>query len=262
MEMTIEQLRAWAATAEFTGLIGMTGETEFKVPAGGYTDDGEQIMKDVICASAWRTLSATLPDGTPAEITYQEEVEYNTSHAGRINDDYKTSPIVNVDSWIIEGITLVDEDGDKESQRVIESTLNDIFGRDSDNDATAIDYSRLLPAVQTEDIDLTEGDDMETITVQRDNDADLRFTGEELASASSKSTYNDNGRWTVLKLFKTASGKFICQSIGRTQHQGESDRYSATVATDDAGIIAFFGHGRVAKELYSEAGIDDVKEIE
>lgn len=103
---------------------------------------------------------------------------------------------------------------------------------------------------------------METITVQRDGDSDIRFTGEEVATVSSKQTYNDNGRWTVLKLWKTKGGKFICQSIGRTAWQGETDRYSAAIAENEAGVIEFFKHGRLAKDLYSEAGIDDVQEVE
>lgn len=263
MKMTIEQLRAWANTATFTAADHLDGETEMEIPAGGYTDDGDLIMKDVICACAWRTLTATLPDGRPFEVTYQEEIQWDTGRAGRINDEYQKSAMTNADSWIMEGVTLIDEDGDDEPGRVVESTLNDVFGSESAHDATAIDYEKLLPAVATEDIDLDEESDMETITVQRDNDTDLRFTGEEVASVSSRDAYSsNNGRWTVLKLWKTKGGKFVCQSIGRTQWQGESDRYSAAVAENEAGIIEFFKHGRLAKELYSEAGIDDVQEIE
>jgi hypothetical protein len=34
------------------------------------------------------------------------------------------------------------------------------------------------------------------------------------------------------------------------------DRCSAAICSSDAEVIAFFGHDKLAKELYDEAGID------
>lgn len=156
MKMTIEQLRAWANTATFTATDHLDVGGELEIPAGRYTEDGELIMKEIVGACAWRTLTSTLPDGKPFEVTYQEEVQWDIGRAGRINDDHETSAMSNADSWIMKGVTLIEEDGDDEPGRVVESVLNDIFGSESAHDATAIDYKKLLPAVATEDIDLDE----------------------------------------------------------------------------------------------------------
>jgi hypothetical protein len=57
---------------------------------------------------------------------------------------------------------------------------------------------------------------MEKITVERDNDRNLVFTGELIVKASSSdnramgSSYSgETCRWQVLKLYKSKSGKFI-----------------------------------------------------
>jgi len=110
---------------------------------------------------------------------------------------------------------------------------------------------------------------MKQIIVQRDGESNIKFTGECIANAESSdnnasgSSYSGStGRWTELYLYKTAKGKFVCSSIGRTRWQGEHDRYSAAVCTTTDEVIEFFGHGWLAKELYSEAKIDSNTEIE
>jgi hypothetical protein len=109
---------------------------------------------------------------------------------------------------------------------------------------------------------------MTKFTIERDNDRDLNFTGEIIGSASSSpnnasSNYSrETGRWSELNLYKTAGGKFVAQSIGRTQWQGEHDRYSAMVCNTEAEVVDFFGTGWLAKELYDDAGITAVEEIE
>jgi hypothetical protein len=70
------------------------------------------------------------------------------------------------------------------------------------------------------------------------------------------------GRSTTLRLYKTRGGKYVCQSAGYTQWQGEKDRYKAKVCDTQAAVIEFFGHGWLAKILYDEAGIDDVIDLE
>lgn len=104
---------------------------------------------------------------------------------------------------------------------------------------------------------------MEKITVERDDDRNITFTGELIASASSSddramgSSYSGStGRWQVLKLYKSKSGKFIAQRINRTRWQGERDTYEAAVCSSNEEIIEFFGSGWLAKELFDEAGID------
>ena len=103
---------------------------------------------------------------------------------------------------------------------------------------------------------------METLTIRRDNEPDLSFTGELLASASSSADTahpdysGTTGRWQELSLYRTKGGKFICSRIERTQWQGEHDVHRAAVADDPAGVIQFFGYSRLAMEVYQEAQID------
>ena len=120
----------------------------------------------------------------------------------------------------------------------------------------------------TDDIDCSEESEMELITLINDNAPDIRFNGELVASVmsssdSSSSNYSGSvGRWMELDLYRTAGGKFVCQSIGGTRWDGEKDRYKAAVCETEADVIEFFGHGWLAKDLYEEAGIVDAVEVD
>lgn len=109
---------------------------------------------------------------------------------------------------------------------------------------------------------------MKKYTIQNDGEKNIRFTGEEIASASTspdtaRSDYSGStGRWQVLTLYKTQGGKFVCQRMNGTQWQGERDSYEAEVCDNEAGAIEFFGTGSLAKEIYDEAGIECVREVE
>jgi hypothetical protein len=109
---------------------------------------------------------------------------------------------------------------------------------------------------------------METQEIYRDDLSNLVFTGELVAEDSSSpdraSSYfsGSTGRWTVLKLYRSEGGKFIAQKIGRTQWQGERDRYSAAVCDTAAEVIAFFGFGDQAKSIYHDAGIEAEEHID
>lgn len=130
----------------------------------------------------------------------------------------------------------------------------------------AFDFDALLPPVTTTDIN--EESDMETITLENDNAPEVRFTGELIATAKSSSNnasvhYSGaTGRWTELRLYRTAGGRYVAQSVGHTQWAGEHTRYNTVVCETAADVIAFFGHGWLAKELYGEAGIEDVQHVE
>ena len=120
----------------------------------------------------------------------------------------------------------------------------------------------------TDDIDCSEESEMELITLINDNAPDIRFNGELVASVmsssdSSSSNYSGSvGRWMELDLYRTAGGKFVCQSIGGTRWDGEQDRCKAKVCESEADVIEFFGHGWLAKDLYEEAGINDAVEVD
>lgn len=162
---------------------------------------------------------------------------------------------------IIINATIVDEDGDEVSDPDFE--LSEKFKGGEWEECHA---RKLLPTADVEELTETEDTDMtdlEVIEINRDNAPDLKFTGVQIASASSKDPYgSNNGRWTVLRLYRTKGGKFIAQSIGCTQWQGEKDRYAAEVCSNHAEVIKFFGHGRLAKEIYAEADIADIQEVD
>jgi hypothetical protein len=111
-------------------------------------------------------------------------------------------------------------------------------------------------------------DDDQIYRVKRDNEPDLAFPGRKRADVRSGGDHSrpnysgSTGRWTELALYQTKGGKYICASIGRTQWQGEHDRYTAKVCDTEAAVIEFFGHGWLAKRLYDEAGIDPAEAIE
>ena len=108
---------------------------------------------------------------------------------------------------------------------------------------------------------------MDEITLKRDNDRDLRFRGKKIAEAASSPNsanrrHESTGRWTELKLYRTAGGKYIATTIGRTQWTTEHDRHAAVVCKDVEAVIVAFGTGWLAKELYDNACIECVEAID
>ena len=264
-KMTIQQFAAWVAGATFTESQHIDGQTETEVSGyGEYDEDGEyqgDTSTTKTYAYVWKTLEAAA-----VEITYQREVEWVGTVSERHEDSYTSSEISNGETWVMAGVELIDEDGDVITGWERDEALAEVMNEHTN--ITEIDYEALIPAIATTDIDIEESAYMETITLDNDNAANLRFTGELVASTSSSannasSYYSGSvGRWTELKLYKTAGGKFIAQSIGRTQWQGEHDRYKVAVCETEDEVIAFFGHGWLAKSLYEEAGIVDVTDVE
>lgn len=109
---------------------------------------------------------------------------------------------------------------------------------------------------------------MKEHTITRDGERDIIFTGELIASVSSspeqsRSDYSGStGRWTELSLYRTKGGKYVCESIGRTQWQGEHDRHSGAVCDTPEAVCEFFGNGWLAKELYAATEIDCAEHVE
>lgn len=125
----------------------------------------------------------------------------------------------------------------------------------------------IASATYVDNEEATMSDD--TITLRVDNKPDLRFEGECIGAASSSdnnasgSSYSGStGRWTELKLYKTKGGRLVCHEIGCTRWQGERDLYKAKVCEKTEEVIEFFGHRWLAKELYEDAGIEDVNQID
>lgn len=167
----------------------------------------------------------------------------------------------------IAGFEFIDGEGDELSISELRSELHELLDA---REWCSLVYDE-LPKLGVEEIDNDNdaGDEMEVFEVIRDNDRNLKFKGECIASASSSanqamgSSYSGSvGRWTELRLYKTASGKYICSSIGRTQWQGEHDRHSGAICETQSKVVDFFGNGWLAKDLYEAAGIDSSIEIE
>ena len=112
---------------------------------------------------------------------------------------------------------------------------------------------------------------MDTITIERDNELDLRFHGKliaEVASSNRNPASNHSGdpaRWTTLRIYKIEDDicvRYVCESIGHTNWSGEHDRHSAAVCYTEAEVIEFFGKRWLAKQLYAAAGIEAVEIID
>lgn len=99
-------------------------------------------------------------------------------------------------------------------------------------------------------------------SVARDGEPDLAFVGWELAHASSQRINGPSStRWTELALYLTQSGRLVVESMGRTLWEGEVDRYEAHICDGAEEVVEALGHGWLAKELYSKAGIDAAERV-
>lgn len=199
----------------------------------------EQI--DIPCAWGWATKISTLDE---IKITYTESFNYDEYEP----DSLSTGTEGQHDVWSVEGVVVVDEDGEELNAHELSDYLN--------SDFSSIDYNA-LEIEQTTDIDVDESSGMEVFTLEINNAPSLRFTGELVASAASSdnqamgSSYSgQTGRWTELALYKTTSGKFVCHQIGRTRWEGENDNFNGKVCETIDEVKEFFGHQWLAQELY------------
>ncbi|MEB2353251.1 MAG: hypothetical protein OZ924_17810 [Burkholderiaceae bacterium] len=104
---------------------------------------------------------------------------------------------------------------------------------------------------------------METFEIERDDARPLRFKGEMIATASSKTTDGPGSqRWRVLHLYRTAAGTLVAERIGRTIWIGERDRHEAQACATEAEVVEYLGLGDTAKEIYYQAQIDISESID
>lgn len=61
------------------------------------------------------------------------------------------------------------------------------------------------------------------IRLRKTGGTDVEFEGDELARVSSRKS-EDQTRWTELALYRTKSGRYVVQNIGRSVVAGELDR--------------------------------------
>jgi len=265
MDMSIEQFRTWAASAQFSSATELCNATCDEAH-DGYDDDGSPTTKTITCAWAYHTLTAQLPDGSTFEVGYPLNVQWAGTTRARYDEEFTAEEGEGLDPISVSGLRLIDEDGDVMGVRDTDEVMREVFGER----LTSFDVAALLPPVDVEEIneegEVMEG--MEQITLSNPGAPDVRFTGKLVAKVSSSpdlaSSYysGSTGRYTVLRLFRTRGGKFIAESTGVTQWQGERDRIKVKVCETEAEVIEFFGHGWLAKDLYEEAGISDVNEVD
>lgn len=224
----------------------------------GYDDEGNVEYRD--CYNSFVAGEATAKHGelevkfwwvaNGGNKSYQNAFDFTIEIDYNGNKNYETN------------FSIIDEDSDE----VEDWRFDDMLKEKLDGAAWEYEVKKLLPEAEIEDLDTDEDEDMteemREITVERDNAADLRFTGVNLAWASSKDPYNNGGRWTELALYKTKGGKFVCAEVGRTCWQGEHYRFGGAVCETEQEVIKYFGHGRLAKEIYEVAGINAAEEVE
>jgi len=103
--------------------------------------------------------------------------------------------------------------------------------------------------------------------LERDKERPIRFKGWLLGAASnswdtaSPDFSGSTGRRQALALYETEGGKYVCERVGFSQWQGERTRHEGAVCTTIEEVMAFFGHGRLAKELYDDAGLDTAEDV-
>lgn len=221
----------------------------------------EEVVEKHSHTTVWgyAYIEATLNDTT---ISYSESYKYNKYDPYSLETGGENGPC---NHWDLGNIKVVDENEDElADDEITDLALGEFH---------VIDYSEIKKGLyETLDIDVDEDEDedsMETITLEIDNAPNIKFTGEMIGGVSSSpdqamnsSWSGETGRWTILRLYKTKGGKYICHQIGKTQWQGERDRFSGKVCDTLEEVVEFFGQRWLAKELYCDAGMQDVAATE
>lgn len=158
----------------------------------------------------------------------------------------------------ISSTVVLNEDGDELDEFEVADILSEIL---DEQDCWQLGAAGVLPLYPGDET-IDEDSDMDTITVLRDNKPNIRFSGEELAEATSYHAHNNDTRWTELALYYTKGGKYICERVDLTRWQGERDRYSAAICDTMDEVQQFFGYGPPARELYDKVWTDAAEHVE
>lgn len=216
-------------------------------------EDGSLELVDI--PHVWGCASKTSSIDS-IKITYTEGFNYDECDPASLSTGTEGQD----DVWSVEGVLVIDEDGDALSEHELADYLS--------SDFSSIDY-RVLNIERVIGVDVEEGSSVETFTLEIDNAPSIRFTGELMARAASSDNRartnrysGQTGRWTELAIYKTKGGKFVCHQVGRTRWDGERDRFSGKVCQTPEEVTGFFGYRWLAKELYLEAGIDISVQVE
>lgn len=69
---------------------------------------------------------------------------------------------------------------------------------------------------------------MRTYRLRRTNQSDLKFTGERLASVSTKAART--ARWTEIRIYKTDTNRWVTEVVGKSIMDNEFDISKVTVS--------------------------------
>lgn len=229
----------------------------------GLDEDGVEVMQDIYHSYIYGccTLRAV---GRP-EITYLIDfiaLGGDNTYADAFDFDVELNEATGNTMSIIGRDRFVDCDGDDISlEEVVQHIGNDIENG-IEWELEVLKHLPTMPGPVNIDHD-EDSDSMETFELERDDGPNARFSGELVAEASSRSPDGPRSqRWTELSLYKTARGTWVCQEVGRTLWVNERDRYSIYVAETDSELTEMVGYGRLAKQLYADAGVDHAEDIE
>jgi len=109
----------------------------------------------------------------------------------------------------------------------------------------------------------TSADDTKTYTLKPTHGKTVRFTGQEIASASGRWVAGrDQNRWTDLTLYRTKGGRYILDIDYTTQWQGEQCSRQIYVCDTAAAVVGQLTSeegelGRLDTELLQKAAKND-----
>lgn len=89
----------------------------------------------------------------------------------------------------------------------------------------------------------------------------VKFTGRFLGSGFTTADRNhkwfsgDVGRSTILELYQTKGGKYVCLANKESQWQSEHGFKEVEICETIEAVKKYFGHCEVAKRLYIDANI-------
>lgn len=101
-------------------------------------------------------------------------------------------------------------------------------------------------------------DDYTEVRLRRTGDIDLVFRGVLLAE---QSTYEDGlARWAELRIWRTDSGKYVMQRLGRTTVEGEVDKNTTRIVVDPNRLAEALRSKQAGVEFMSNVALDALDE--
>lgn len=109
----------------------------------------------------------------------------------------------------------------------------------------------------------------DAITLEGSFSKDIAFSGKLIAKAESNPKQSSGtswsgkmGQWFVLKLYRTTNGHYVCHREKKTLWDVCKDISEWVIAKNHDEVVAFFGQGWLAHDIYKTVGIENVVHIE